>query len=103
MDFTTLEALFFFFLGHIQPQLISMCFQKLIRFTCYESFLWCKIEAYISIAIYDILPDFAPKEVGVLNEFGKTPNKLCSPIIFGASQQPFTLIEEIDKLNPTTL
>ncbi len=64
------------------------------------------MEAYISIAICDILP-YAPKEVGVLNEFGKTPNKLCSPIIFGtdllASQEPFTLIEEIDKLNPTTL
>jgi hypothetical protein len=41
-----------------------------------------KMEAYISIAIYDILPH-APKEVGVLNGFGKPPNKLCSPIIFG--------------------
>jgi hypothetical protein len=30
------------------------------------------------------IPPHAPKEVGVLNEFGKPqPNKLCSPIIFG--------------------
>jgi hypothetical protein len=38
---------------------------------------------YISIAIFDI-PPHAPKEVGVLNEFGKPqPNKLYGPIIFG--------------------
>jgi hypothetical protein len=34
----------------------------------------------------------APKEVGVLNEFGKTPNKLCSPIIFGTDLLGFSTI-----------
>jgi hypothetical protein len=63
------------------------------------------MEAYISIAICHILPH-APKEVGVLNEVAKLQNKLCSPIIFGTDllgSQPFTLIEEIDKLNPNHL